>query len=56
MNWLLDVLSEWLVRLDRWSGGSSKRTRREKREFDAWLEKAKKDPSIKSIVIAGRRY
>ncbi len=56
LNWLLDVLSEWFVHLDHWSGGSSKRTRREEREFDAWLEKAKKDPNIKDIVIAGRRY
>lgn len=56
MSWLLDVLSEWFVYLDRWNGGSFRKTRREKREFDAWLEKAKKDPNITSIVIAGRRY
>ncbi len=63
-NWILDVLSEWFVRLERicarWSGGSSTKSRREhrkeRREFDEWIEKCKKDPNIKSIVIAGRRY
>ncbi|KKM19006.1 hypothetical protein LCGC14_1659980 [marine sediment metagenome] len=56
MSWLLNILSECYVRFERWNGGSFKRSRREEREFDAWLEKVKKDPNIKNIVIAGRRY
>lgn len=56
MNWLMDVLSEWSVRINRWGGGSFKKSRKERREFDEWIEKCKKDPNVKSIVIAGRRY
>ncbi len=56
MSWLRNVLSDWLVCLDRWRNSSSKKSQKESQELDEWIEKCKKDPKIKNIVIRGRRY